>query len=56
MVPTILRPQCSIMAIGRARKIAKYVEDPNAKEGYRFEPADTVSLTKIVIILFLDQY
>jgi hypothetical protein len=32
------------MAIGRARKIAKYVEDPTVKEGYRFEPADSVSL------------
>jgi len=31
------------MAIGRARKIAKYVEDPATKEGYRFTPADTVS-------------
>jgi pyruvate/2-oxoglutarate dehydrogenase complex dihydrolipoamide acyltransferase (E2) component len=26
-VPTILRPQTCIMAIGRSRKIAKYVED-----------------------------
>jgi len=32
------------MAIGRARKIAKYVEDPSAKEGYRFVPSDSVSL------------
>lgn len=32
------------MAIGRARKIAKYIEDPSAKEGYRFEPADTVRI------------
>jgi hypothetical protein len=32
------------MAIGRARKAAKYVEDPNSKEGYKFVPADTVRL------------
>ena len=41
-VPTILRPQAAIMAIGRARKIAKYVEDHDTKEGYKFVPADTV--------------
>lgn len=43
-VPTILRPQVSIMAIGRARKIAKYVEDKSVPEGYRFVPADSVSI------------
>jgi pyruvate/2-oxoglutarate dehydrogenase complex dihydrolipoamide acyltransferase (E2) component len=43
-VPTILRPQVAIIAIGRARKIAKYVEDPTSADGYRFMPADTVSL------------
>lgn len=39
-VPTILRPQAAIMAIGKSRKVAKYVEDGNSKEGFRFEPAD----------------
>jgi len=43
-VPTILRPQVGIMAIGRARKVAKYVEDKNAPEGYRFIPSDSVSI------------
>jgi hypothetical protein len=47
-VPTILRPQVSIMAIGRARKIAKYVEDPSTKEGYRFIPADTVKFKDFI--------
>jgi hypothetical protein len=32
------------MAIGKARKIAKYVEDKNTKEGYRFVPADAVRI------------
>ena len=44
-VPTILRPQVSIIAIGRARKIAKYVEDPTAAEGYKFIPADTINIS-----------
>lgn len=42
-VPTILRPQVAIMAIGKARKIAKYVEDSTHQDGYKFVPADTVS-------------
>ena len=41
-VPSILRPQVAIIAIGRSKKIAKYVEDPVLKEGYRFDPADMV--------------
>ena len=55
-VPTVLRPQCAIMAIGRARKIAKYVEDPTHKDGYRFVPADTVRFTYLFISLLLDQH
>lgn len=46
MVPTILRPQAAIMAIGQARKIAKYVEDPKHQDGYRFVPADAVRFPK----------
>ena len=42
-VPTILRPQVAIMAIGKARKIAKYVEDSTKEDGYKFIPVDTVS-------------
>jgi hypothetical protein len=38
------------MAIGKARKIAKYVEDPTVKEGYRFVPTDTVSLKYLNIL------
>ena len=30
------------MAIGKARKHAKYIEDEHAEEGYRFIPADMV--------------
>lgn len=41
-VPTILSPQAAIMAIGRSRKTAKYVEDLTIKEGYRFVPQDSV--------------
>lgn len=34
------------MAIGRAKKVAKYVEDEESKEGYKFVPTDIVrSLT-----------
>ena len=33
------------MAIGRARKVAKYVDDPSTKEGYRFVPADTINIS-----------
>jgi pyruvate dehydrogenase E2 component (dihydrolipoamide acetyltransferase) len=43
-VPTILRPQVAIMAIGKARKTAKYVEDATHADGYKFIPADTVRI------------
>ena len=36
-VPTILRPQAAIIAIGQAHKSAKYVEDDSA-DGYRWDP------------------
>ena len=42
-VPTILRPQAAIIAIGQAHKTAKYVEDLDTKDGYRWEPQDSVS-------------
>ena len=45
MVPTILRPQVAIMAIGKAKKLAKYVEDQTHPDGYRFEPADMVNIS-----------
>lgn len=50
-VPTILRPQVAIMAIGKARKIAKYVEDSTKEDGYKFIPADTVSAPEVIITL-----
>lgn len=42
-VPTILRPQAGIIAIGQAHKYAKYVDDPTAAEGYRWEPAEAIN-------------
>lgn len=51
-VPTILRPQVSIIAIGRARKVAKYVEDPALPDGYKFIPADMVRI-KIFPIIYI---
>lgn len=44
-MPTILRPQASIIAIGQAHRFAKYVEDPSKKEGYRFDPADAINFS-----------
>lgn len=44
-VPTILRPQVSIMAIGKATKTAKYVEDPALSDGYKFIPADMINIS-----------
>lgn len=44
-VPTILRPQVAIIAIGQAHKIAKYQDDPTAKEGYKFIPADVINFS-----------
>lgn len=44
-VPTILRPQASIIAIGQAHKIAKVVDDPTNKEGFKFVPADAINIS-----------
>lgn len=44
-VPTILRPQAAIIAIGQAHKAAKYVEDPTHPDGYRFEPMDALNFS-----------
>ena len=43
--PVVLRPQAAIIAIGKARKQAKYVEDIEQKEGYRWEPADMIAIS-----------
>lgn len=42
-VPTILPPQAAIMAIGKARKMPKYVEE--AEGGYRWDPADVMNIS-----------
>ena len=42
-VPTILRPQAGIIAIGQAHKYAKYVEDFSKEDGYRWEPAEAIN-------------
>lgn len=44
-VPTILRPQVCIIAIGQAHKIAKYEEDPSSKDGYKFVPAEVINFS-----------
>ena len=44
-VPTILRPQAAIIAIGRATKIAKYVDDDDHPDGHRFVPIDSVTFS-----------
>ena len=44
-VPTILRPQAAIIAIGRASRIAKLVDDDSKPEGYRIEKADEIGFS-----------
>jgi 2-oxoisovalerate dehydrogenase E2 component (dihydrolipoyl transacylase) len=44
-VPTILRPQAAIIAIGQAHKTAKYVEDLTSADGYRWEPQDSINFS-----------
>lgn len=44
-VPTILRPQCAIMAIGKANKQPKYVVDKHHPEGYKWVPADVIGIS-----------
>lgn len=43
-VPTILRPQACIIAIGQAHKIAKYVEN-DTPQGYSFVPSDSITFS-----------
>ena len=44
-VPTILRPQVAIMAIGKSRKVAKYVETNSHPDGYKFVPSDSINIS-----------
>ena len=33
------------MAIGRSRRVAKYVEDPSKPEGYKFIPSENINIS-----------
>lgn len=44
-VPTIMRPQAAIIAIGQAHREAKYVEDLSHPDGYKWEPMDAVNFS-----------
>jgi 2-oxoisovalerate dehydrogenase E2 component (dihydrolipoyl transacylase) len=53
-VPTILPPQSAIMAIGKARKMPKYVEDPTKPEGFRWDASDVMNVSFSVDHRILD--
>jgi len=44
-VPTILRPQAAIIALGKAYKTAKYVEDDSYAQGYRWDAQDSINFS-----------
>ena len=44
-VPTILRPQAAIIAIGQAHRIAKIIDDASKPDGLRFEKADMINFS-----------
>lgn len=44
-VPTILPPQAAIMAIGKARKVAQYMEDNTLPDGYKWEPIEAINIS-----------
>ena len=44
-VPTILRPQAAIIAIGQAHRIAKLVDDESKEDGFRLEKADVINFS-----------
>jgi len=44
-VPTILRPQAAIIAIGQAHRIAKIIDDASKPDGFRFEKADMINFS-----------
>jgi len=44
-VPTILRPQGAIIAIGKAKPIALYQPDPASPEGYKFVPSQQLGFS-----------
>ena len=44
-VPTILRPQAAIIAIGQAHRVAKLVDDDASPEGFRIQKADAINFS-----------
>lgn len=44
-VPTILRPQAAIIAIGQANRVAKLIDDDSREDGYRIEKADEIGFS-----------
>lgn len=44
-VPTILRPQAAIIAIGQAHRVAKLVDDDAHPDGMRIQKADAISFS-----------
>ena len=48
-LPNILRPQVTIIAINKARKIAKFMEDSSNEDGFKFIPTDKVRAPQALI-------
>ena len=44
-VPTILRPQVAIIAIGKAHTVPKYEEDSSQPEGYKWVPMEAINFS-----------
>jgi len=44
-VPTILRPQAAIIAIGQAHRVAKLIDDETREDGYRLQKADMINFS-----------
>ena len=44
-VPTILRPQAAIIAIGQAHRVAKLVDDDSKDDGFRVEKSDQINFS-----------
>jgi len=44
-VPTILRPQAAIIAIGQAQRIAKLIDDDSSPDGFKVQKADSISFS-----------
>ena len=44
-VPTILRPQAAIIAIGQAHRVAKLIDDEGSDSGYSVQKADCINFS-----------